>query len=214
MSNIIDAGDMLVVETVCTVPGQVSINRLHWKVLATSGTVGVKFIDVASWWNGLVANTYKSLMFNGAQYYGVRCRRVFPANTDRWQFVNASAGPGLAGAIGLPTQTCGLISLTGSVLGRKGAGRQYLPFPAADDNDGAGVPLGGYITKAAALAIQLVTQQTVPSNPAGGEAIIRCNVAPEVGIPEGNAVTEAIPRTAWATQRRRGSFGRLNNLPF
>lgn len=213
MSQIVAEGDVLAVEVICYLPGQISINRSHWRCASVTGTPLVLFIDVAAAWNTAVANIYKTIMAAPAKYYGVRCRRIFPVGVDRWQFVNASAGFGTAGATLLPSQSSGLLSLSGSVFGGKGSGRAYLPFPASADNDTDGVPTAGYVTRASGLVPLYTAPLVVSSSPAGGTATLNPVVSGNTGDPA-NRITEAVVRTAWATQRRRGSFGRLNNLPF
>jgi hypothetical protein len=213
MSNIISLNDVLATEILCYIPGQIGITVRHWRCISALGTPTVTFARVALGLNNIVAAPYKALLSNLATYYGTRCRRVFPVSPDRWEIDNASSGVGTAGAVAMPTQTCGLISLIGSVSGHKGQGRVFVPFPSQSDNQTVGEPVAGYVTRLDTLATQITTDLTVVSSPAGGTIVLRAQLGKTLEVVN-NDITAFVSRSAWASQRSRGSFGTLNKLPF
>ena len=213
MSNILAVNDVLIVQTVINDPSlqQSAVLSRYWKVASIIPVGTIQFSDVATYFDGLLAPLYKPLIYNTATYNGCRVRRWFPANTDNWQYDNSNAGVGTAGAVGNPSQSAGLLSFIGNTIGRHGAGRQYVPFPSATDNVTYGHPSAGYLANLAALGLALVTQQ--PVTVAG----ITANLIPGVFDNVAKAYTsinQYKAEDAWATQKRRGAFGRFNRPPF
>jgi hypothetical protein len=119
---------------------------------------------------------------------------------------------GTGGSTALPKQTAGLITLRSSVVGKKNRGRQYVPFPATASDQGAGVPtllyLADLIPLGAALRNVTVVGDAGPANTADFSPIIW-----KKGSPTHAFITSMVVRRAWATQRKRGDYGRLNASP-
>jgi len=180
--------------------------NIHW-------TRVVYFGDVATYLDSLLKTRYKVVLCNDADYLGVRCRQGDPPSLNNWEFFNGSSGPGTAGAIPLPTQTSGLMRFFSNTIGKNGEGRSYLPFPAAADNTGLGQPSAGYQTAGTSIAGIFANQQTVTGGTGGVWLIdpVLWNAAtPLTSYP----ITDWVATGSWATQRRRGSYGRFNKPPF
>jgi len=104
-----------------------------------------------------------------------------------------------------------LISLYSATLGKIGQGRTYVPFPCPDDNAGDGTPTAGYVTRLANLAVFLSTDLVIV---AGAQTATFKPCLYRGGVDTPRFIQDAVNHDAWATQRRRGSFGRLNKAPF
>jgi hypothetical protein len=111
----------------------------------------------------------------------------------------------------LPKQVCGLISKRGDVPGKHGRGRIYMPFPMEVDSAPDGRPTPGYIAANAAWAALGLVVST-RSFAAGSVVWIpviyrRSNPALSSYILSSHA------SEFWATQRKRGDYGRPNAIP-
>lgn len=214
MSNVVFVFDTLVSESIVydAAAVQIAVLRRHWLcTIKTAGGGPVTFADVAASIDADLNVALTACMYNGAQYRGTRVRRAFPVNLDGWELSTAGADAGNAGSIGLPSQAAGLISFFGSVYGKKGQGRQYVPFPSQDDNVGLGIPTAGYLTRLDALAGVWAAQRLVTV--AGQTATLEPGASskPEAQF---SIITGSKVGTAWATQKRRGGYGKVNRPPF
>lgn len=215
MSTPIFPGDVLLAQFVVhAVPSQqVSISNRYYKVGIVIVPGVVTFGDVATDLDTFMAGVWKALLYNSAFYHGCRVRRMLPANTDAWETSTAGGGAGTAGAVALPTQTAGLVRLKTAHLGKHGEGRIYVPFPAAADNITDGVPRVGYISAAVALGGRMSTQRIIVGGTGGQIAVTPIITSPPAFTTQYD-VTDSGAADAWATQKRRGSFGRFNVPPF
>ena len=131
-------------------------------------------------------------------------------------FIAQNSGNGARNAGNLPTQSAGLVSLYTNGRGRRNHGRMYIPFPDMANNDPVkNVPNALYLTG-------LTTIGNLFSGPA--LTIVDTNSAtytynsvlfnPYKSLVNNmKAITSNIPRAKWATQRRRGAYGRTNTNP-
>jgi len=124
-------------------------------------------------------------------------------------------GAGTGGAGNLPTQVSGLISWQSVVGGRQGKGRSYVPFPWTAALGATGVPIVAYQTALADYAGVMQPGFIVPNVGSGGGTLnLKLCTHYTVGIPTRPFPfdTFSVP-PAFATQRRRGFFGRQNRAP-
>jgi hypothetical protein len=127
---------------------------------------------------------------------------------------NSYSGPGTGGANALPLAVCGLGHLRSGGIGRSGRGRAYLPFPStAFATPATSEPTAAYITAATTLLENLATIEEFGSggNVADVDLIVFNRNAAFAGGNPGPAVTTWNVSPLWATQHRRGDFGRTNN---
>jgi hypothetical protein len=212
MSQNVTLNDVLIVQNVCGDAGQIAVlNRYFRCVVAPGIGATVTFTNVAQWFAILAGNNLAPIMNNGATYLGTRVRRIFPALLDAWGFDTTQSTAGTAGASALPKQTCGLARYVSATLGKHGEGRTYLPFPAAADNASGGVPTAGYEATALTYANDMAVPQVVPGT--GGNATLNPVLWDRVANVSYD-ITGVLIAPAWATQRRRGDYGRLNKGPF
>jgi hypothetical protein len=212
MPNQPNVGDTLQIRIVTYTTTQIGVNVLHYYVTAVSGTTP-DLTTIASAFEASLYTYYKATMAAAnASWRGVSCKDLTPLQTLALPFVG-HAGPGTAGGSGAPTQTAGLITFRTQYGGAANRGRMYLPFPAAGMVDAAGAPQAGYLTQltliAAALGPNLLV--TGGAGTASMTQVIRRRGHPMYQDPFVFAYTV---QNKFATQRRRGQYGRVNILPF
>jgi hypothetical protein len=93
-----------------------------------------------------------------------------------------------------------------------------MAFPDASDDINNGVPSAGYQTALSNWLAVYLTAVTVPNAGATGSvSLVPClNHRPgKTPLPATvTDITSGSISAFWATQRRRGSFGRANSVPF
>lgn len=198
--------------------GQAAVNTIGYKVANVGGT-GATDQDVADQLNTLAAADYIALLSTNATYDGVQvqiCLTGYPFKAKYSSVSNiVGAGPGTVTGNVMPTQTSGLISYQSAFAGQQFRGRSYIPFPGGADNTTTGDPTAGYVMRLTTLAGVLETGLII--TPAGGTVTlvrVLLNGPDKGGItPNPSPVVGATPSIRWATQRRRGDFGRQNRSP-
>jgi len=201
-------GDVVRVKIACTCRNQLALNVLHYQCTLSSGSVTTA--DCATRIDQVVEPQMKPLLSVNAQYYGVNVQLIDPvaaaADTEA-----GNAGAGTATGDVLPLQVCGIITKRSALLGRKHRGRMYIPFPSEADNDSNGVPSSTYFTNLAVLAAVVLAPITV--SPGGGTLTLFPCIYHKGQVPLTDILIGWTRRQRWATQRRRGDFGRPNSLP-
>lgn len=208
----IPIGGIVRCPTYCTVPGQVGTNSHKWQLVSlSSGTTFSAQSFVGAYDSSLVA-LYAPLISTDATYYGTQAYLMNPIGLPpRPAEFNGNMQAGAAGADLLPKQASGLISLRSTTLGKIGQGRTYIPFPCPTDNDTDGTPSAGYIANLDALGNFLRAPQIII---AGGITATFRLCLYRGGTDTPRFIDSIVSRNAWATQRRRSDFGRLNANPF
>jgi hypothetical protein len=211
--------DLLRVRFYCTAGDQASVNTMFWKVVATSGAPTTD-LNAADEFDFFMGPFYKALMPASAQYDGCTVQVVRkPPMTP--QVGRASAGVGTDGTIAMPRQVSSLVSYLTANAGRRYRGRSYLPFPPVDAAQTDGQMTTAYKLKVAQWSAQWASITGLDNSltaPTGFVTVVQ--VVPhflkkgQVGPEEPpTTVTNVKPGELFATQRRRGSFGRQNTSP-
>jgi len=219
--------DILHLRIYCNAGDQLAINNIFYRATRLLG--GNPTIDIAEFWEQMdeVCRTfYPPLMSSQANYRGVTAQCVRYNGVDHeWQYQNDPHGsaihltPGADDASDLlPRQVAGLVVKRTGFVGKRNRGRLYIPFPSEDMNENVtGVPTDQYVTDLTGLAINLM--------PPGGGGLGNTGDTPLwVWVPVlfspstidaslQPPIMDTFGRKAWATQRRRGSFGKANS-PF
>lgn len=209
MAKVLAAGDIVKLQAYITDQGQGAVNTLFY-VIASIGTPACTDADFASQWELAVGAAYKAVIGNNISFRGAGAQVVWPLPMYVQQYSTALQGFGTAGATQLAKQTTGLTSWRTPLAGRKTRGRTYWPFPTTTMDQGDGTPTGGAVTNYTTLSNQILnfTVFTTGGRTATAALIIWTRKAHTY-----TAVTGAVIHSAWATQRRRGDFGRLNTNP-
>jgi len=209
MANNLAGGQILEFRVWTNEAEQAAVNTYHYKVVTVTGTV--TDVDAAIDFDAVMAPLYKPLMQNLSNYRGTQARIISLVPLPIAVTTSLNAGVGTAGATGLPRQCAGLISWQTALAGPGHRGRTYLPFPSSFSDTGDGQPGLTYQNDLENLANALEGFGPITSG-GGGSADVQLVLkvkAPVSPIP----ITDHVIRDHWATQRRRGSFGRANVSP-
>lgn len=192
-------------------PSQAAINVVHYKVTSLLGAVTDNYM--IDQFNTLVGPLYAAILSDDARYRGVSLQRAFPAPPTRAiADVDGDTAGVVAGEI-LPGQIAGIVSVGTAFAGKSQRGRIYLPFPSETDNELPGLPTDTYVAAAQALANAIF----VPISKAPTPGVNEITLTPVVfhrANSTSDAITTKLAKKLWATQRRRGSYGRQNLPPF
>lgn len=213
MSNMFD-NTMYSIEHIIVSGGQTAVLRRYVRSGVVTGPGPLADQDVANAIADQYAPLYQPLIWNSAEYRGVLFTRASGAlpMTIPTIGVPTAAAPGTGGTTAMSKQTAGLISLKTESQGKKHRGRQYVPFPSASANTGTGIPTLLYLADLTSLGVELRTAR-VYSNPALTETVTLAPVIWKKGALTWSIVTSMVVKRGWATQRKRGDFGRLNASP-
>jgi len=204
-------GDILEVKAACYRGNQLGLMVSHWLVTALTGTDPFEPAQIARRLSDLMHVEIKGLMDDDAKYLGHSARVIKGVPTaEEYSIVNQ--GYGVVTGDALPQQICGLISLRTGLPGRTNRGRQYVPFPAEGDNPNTTIPGVTYQTALSTLGAIYTLPQTATI--LGSSITVRCVITNKTGTGGNQPVTGALARNKWATQRRRGGFGKPNEVPF
>lgn len=203
-------GDQLEMRIYCYTPSQISVNTIHYYVPTVPVTFGATVLEIAFVLNAIIAPLFKGLIASTARYRGLSLQKInAPARVP--EVAKTLDGPG-TGSSGLtPTQVCGIVHFKTSLAGPANRGRLYLPFVDLSDVTSAGAPGAAYITAINTLFTALGTSDTIVG--AGGSTRIDMTIRHKAN-PLVNTPVESIePGTKFATQRKRGMYGRTNATP-
>lgn len=194
--------------------GQTAVLRRYYRCILLTGPDAMTEQDLASAAADLYAPLYAPLMWNSAEYRGVLVTRASGALPMTIPTVGTPTAVtnGTAGTTALPKQTAGLISLRTANQGKKNRGRQYVPFPATASDTGAGVPTLLYLTDLVALGVELRTTRVYGNVGLTATATMAPVIWKKGAVPF-SVIDSMVARRAWATQRKRGDYGRLNSSP-
>ena len=191
---------------------QAGINIRYWKVDSFTGTEATP-AQCATALDALVAPAYKPLLVASATYRGVGFRRITGVKTIQY-YTTANTGVGTVAGDQLPTQVSGLITFYSTTPGRSGRGRFYVAFPGEADNTATANAQATYVTRLTTLgnifAISLVAPGTGGSTTLIPVLYNRKTTGTIPLFPGGTVY----PHSTWATQRKRGGYGKTNILPF
>jgi hypothetical protein len=203
--------DVIEIKTYCQNSEQMSVNTFHAVANPIFGG-GVNQATIAAKWDSLVAPLLKPMMAPDSTYYGVSVAKIWPLPRTAFDISIAGRGAGTAAPPSLPRQTSFPFTLTTSGAGRNQRGRWFIAFPAAAFNAAGGVPTAAYLL----LVAPLVTQ--VGGGFLAGSLVTGTTMTTILWHSRTktfDTVTGANPAVLkWGTQRRRGSYGRPNSVPF
>ena len=202
--------DLLELRILTYAGNQIGLNIRHWRVGVTVAP-GCTLAEAATEIDATLAVSYPPCMSVNAVYRGVGLKRLDPNPTTETQVV-LSETPGTTAGDLMARQVTGIITLRSGLPGRANRGRMYVAFPSELDNDADGHPIPGYTARLDALGVLFEAPLVVIG--AAGTATLFPVVKHANSMVNDQEITEAVGRTKWATQRRRGDYGQGNTLPF
>jgi hypothetical protein len=202
-------GDVCQVTVYCRCQEQGGLNVRHFKV-RSGGSLGLTDADFAAYVSNAIKNDYKGYLAAAATYVGVGVQLLTPVIQPTPAYSTLGTGTGSGGGDPLPKQVAGITTLLTAYRGRKYRGRMYFPFAPEDSNDANDQPdgfttgfwdnIGAFFTSAHVVTVgaSTLTLDGVLYHRADGST---------------TTLTGYRTRGRWATQRRRGDFGKTNVLP-
>ena len=203
-------GDVLTVDNLNSMGNQLGVFTRKFKVVAITGQ-GLTLGEIAVGFEGTYAPLTTALMSAAALHRGHRTAIIWPpVHITASAYSNDNGGAGLVAGDTMAKQVSGLVSHYDGLGGPRHRGRCFIPFPSETDNDPNGLPIAGYVTRLAALSADW---NTVKVYGAAGNTI---SLQPVLFHKADQTTTNIILNTSrgrWATQRRRGDYGRTNAFP-
>lgn len=209
MAQVLAINDVIRAQIICADNEQASFNTVHYQVTGV-GVSTATLEDFCGNWSALVAPKVKPLIWNGASFNGVIGQVISPLPLMARFLEDADSGVGTAGAIGAPRQATGLIRFQTDFAGPGFRGRNYLPFVSTTSVQSYGTATNLYVANALVLSEAMRTFTAVSN--AGRTATVRLGLFKRAG----SVFTPVVSTSAspdFATQKRRGTFGRANNPP-
>jgi len=201
--------DVLRIRMVTVASDQIGVNTLHYVVNNLIGTV--TDVEAADDIDFALGTPYRSCMSDDATYRGLSVQRIFPGTLTVPVINTDSQGAGAIASEILPRQVSALIGWRTVYAGPRFRGRTYLPFPPESASEPPGVPTAAYQATLQAFADAHLAGIGVTG--AGGS----CTLTPVLwhrDLANWSAISAGFARPAWATQKRRGSYGQQNVVPF
>lgn len=188
---------------------QASVNTFHYRVNSITGSIPT-LSDFLEQWLTAGAATYRACLCASAHFDGGLAQIIKPL--PLFTAIKSLTGQGNGAVVepAMSRQTAGLLSWKTPLAGPGGRGRTYIPFPGTASSSGLGIPTNGYVSDILAFAVAISAFDTVTVT--GGTATVK------IGIQQsktGNFVeyNDVVANQKWATQKRRGSYGRPNFSP-
>jgi len=195
----------------CVAGEQASVNTFYHQCTAEVG-LGVDESAFAVAIDSDIAADFKALIGAPAEYRGVQCRVINETPLHVEQDITFSAGIGTGGTTLMDRQAAGLITWRTDFAGPHQRGRSYLPFPTNVFNANDGTPNLTYQDLLTTLATDLLgfTSVVVGANSIEVHMVL-AHLRP---LPLAfQFIKNFDVRAKWATQKRRGSYGRANFSP-
>lgn len=209
MSNQVMADNVIEAVIACQQGPQASLTVLHYHVVAAAGTVLDS--DLANALFSRWESNVQDWLPQTAQFRFVQVQILKPV---KLMSVRSTMGPtdGANTSDGLPPQVSGLIWTKATEAKRQCRGRAYIGFPSASAYDPAEMTLSD--TGAAILAgLAGLIGPSILLLPVGGGNQVSMNLLTSLTLaPDKAAVKQMGIRSIFATQRRRGMFGRPNPI--
>lgn len=200
-------GDIIRLNMVAFVDSQQGMFGCSFKVTAIGGGGALPIGDLCVAWANLNGPRYVALTSERVRFIGVKGVFLAPVPAKASGIATDSLD-GLNRNPELPQQASGFIRLESNGPGKRNRGRIYVPFPSQEfTNPANGEPTLLYVAALTNFAQSIASAQAVL---AGLTSVsLEPVIASKTGTPNSTVVrASAIP--LWATQRRRGNFGRIN----
>jgi hypothetical protein len=203
-------GDLYQIRFVSFDTDQIGLNIRHYVATASVAPEPSR-VQIADFFTAAFAPTMQTMLNANAIFKGCDVRQLLPPPATIADHTTAAQVPGLVATPAAPRQVSGLIKLSTPLAGRAGRGRFYMPFPATTSVQADGAMGPAYFVNLGTLATKLNQGQTIPN---GGGSLTLFPVIFHRKTGTFTLVTGTVARQGWATQRRRGFFGRINVQPW
>jgi hypothetical protein len=203
-------GDLLRVTHAAFLGNQMGQINICYRVSSVAGA-SVTDNQAATQIDNTVAASMKPLLATNASYYGTRLQRFSPGPSPLPAVASANVGVGTSPGTALPNQASGLIKAQTALAGPRYRGRVYVPFPYLSSTDTVlNVPTAGYKILLSTLGGDIYTPYVISAG------LNSATLVPCIYHRATHTTTDIIastPGNKWATQKRRGNYGRPNSYP-
>lgn len=225
MATNLAVGMLLRIRTVCYSPSETQLGECvqHWQVGTPVGVVTDQ--DVADALSQRFAPAFRAWIGDNCSYRGVGVQIIKPVAFPE-VFNNAFAGVGTSGGVAQPLQVTALVRHQSSVLYvgpgikhllRRAQGRSYVPFPSVTWVGNPDPMSAGGFAALTGVATAIGLNRTIVGHGGNVGLTIGTYVTTDYGPPKVQLFIPSdnlFPVRLWATQRRRGEYGRQNVDPF
>lgn len=204
-------GEVWRVRPLCFCPSLQQLGQIDLACEISSVVGAFTDDDLADAMDALFGPLLKPWMASVSSYIGTVVVRLNPAPVSVSVASAVAAGVGSTGNDQLPTQCAGLLTLRTRTIGRSARGRAYIAFPCLSEVDPTGVLSAGALVTLGNLATALTT--VLVMSPGGG---VTANATFGVWSKKLSSFfpfSDAAAANGFATQRKRGFFGRRNVEP-
>lgn len=189
---------------------QLGINTVRLRVASATPGGPIDSQELSESLSTSIAPMYKDLLDSSCEYLGLSLQD-FPYRLWYPEYSNASQGPGLIVGNDAPSQASGLVSFRTLYGKPSGRGRIYIPFPSVTSNGADGLPIDDYVEDLQVLGSYFSANITATTSTQA--IVLVAIIANSTGSGPTKDIINGIGVKKWATQRRRGSYGRQNVVP-
>lgn len=204
-------GDIVQFTVVVNENEQTALLNFRYEAGISTGGSGTEF-DSAVAFDTMIAPLIKPVINNNATYRGTLCQKIWPLPIPARAQSTGGVGAGTSGATALPRQTAGLTTWRSSLAKQANRGRTYWPFPSTTSNSANGLPLAGYQGALVTMATAIRTL-AVLVGPTGGDFCVATFGIFHKATHGFTPIESSTASAFWATQKRRGSYGKANVSP-
>lgn len=208
MPNVLNTSDICEARVWTTNQEQAAVNSFFFRIVGGGGVTDTDQALVTAI-DSVIESAWKSAIGADSVYNGVQLYIVKPRPMPAFVKEISSAGPGTNLGLTMGRQTTGLISWRTALAGSANRGRTYFPFPTTTEDQSGAVPTNAYLTILDGIMLALIGPILFGS---AATAILgvyhrATNVTTDI------LASSSSPVKKWATQKRRGSYGRPNVSP-
>jgi len=204
-------GDFCEVKVFTFLDNQLGIN-VHYGNIMEIAPGGLAEITVANALSTWLGTKVKGCICTNAKFLGVSVRqyRVGEAFPPATVYSKLSAGFGTGGDPPCPKQASGIFRKKTLMGGKKGQGRCYVPFPAVTAVEADGNPTDEYLAAVHDYCARCDLLENVSLDPL---LVISFGLMKWRNAASFRGIIECSEVDRFATQMRRGDYGRLNAIP-
>lgn len=191
---------------------QAGYTVLHYRIASITGGTSVDQQVLLDTFEAPRVASCKALLSAAATFIGMGLQRISPGTPPVEAVQTGNTGIGSVAGDAYARQVTGMVTKRTLFAGRRYRGRVYFPFPGEASGQADATPIAQYIADLAAWSdLFLVTQALVPPGIANLQ-LQPCLWHRDIGLV--TDVSDYIVRDKWATQKRRGSYGKEDKVPF
>jgi len=215
MAYIVQGNDVVKIRWYATLGAQASVITHHYLCPAPQLVGQWDLPLLLNQWAAMAAPLIKPCIATIAHFDGSSIQVVTTPPYSALLYSSQGAGNGTMTLDPLPTQVTGMISRRTDFAGRAYRGRIYMPFPTKTGSDTNGLPTITYTTLLSNYVAGVEPPAGITLTSAGKSILLDpvLRHKPRPAAPADTQITGHEYPLKFATQRRRGSYGKANFSP-